>query len=202
MSHPSSPAHGLRADAQRNHERILDATRAVIREIGPHFGVGDVAAHAGVGLSTLYRRFAGRGDLVRAVFERYVTEEVEPSVAVAVAVADPWQGLVNGFEATIVTVVENTALLEAARDSAIVTHSAAAGFVRPLGPALVRAQEAGAVRRDVTPDDLPALITMVVTTVLQLPQPGTGRPANWRRYLAVVLDGIRAHASNPPLPPA
>lgn len=199
MLEPPEPA-VLRADARRNHERLLDATRAVIAEIGPRFGVNDVATHAGVALSTLYRRFEGRQDLVRAVFERYVTDEVEPLVRVAVDDPDPWRGLVRGLEATVVTVAENAALLEAARDAAVVTSSATAAFVRPLSPALRRAQESGAARPDLTADDLPALIAMVVTTIVALPTPGGDRPPDWRRYLVVLTDGLRANETNHTLP--
>lgn len=198
MTDPPVPA--LRADARRNQERLLDATRAVIREIGPHFGVGDVATHAGVALSTLYRRFAGREDLVRAVFQRYVAEEAAPLVAAAVAHPDPWQALVDGLEATVLTVAENVALLQAARDSAVITSTAATGLLTPLGPALRRAQQAGAVRPDVTPDDLPALIGMVVTTMVALPTDGASRPVNWRRYLTVVLEGLRTRDDATSLP--
>ncbi len=175
--------------------------------------MNDVAEHAGVALSTLYRRFSGREDLVRAVFQRYVTEEAEPLVAAAVTHADPWQALVAGLEATVLTVADNAALLQAARDSALITSAAASGFLRPLVPALRRAQDAGHVRPDVTADDLPALIAMVVTTmwrcrrtvwpgrrtaVVTSPScsegsaPRTKTPCRCRRYPARVPGGKRS----------
>ena len=136
MTGTSEPMQGLRADARRNQERILDAARAVITEQGPDFRVNDVAVRAGVGLRTVYRRFARREDLVSAVFERYVTDEVQPMVEAAVSHEDPWQALADGLESTVVTVAANSALLTAARDTALVTRATAEGFVKPLGRAL------------------------------------------------------------------
>ena len=196
----TSPCPVMRADARRNHERLLDSTRAVLAEIGPGFAVSDVARHAGVAVSTLYRRFDGRQGLVRAVFERYVTDEVEPLVRLAVSDPDPWRRLARGLEATIETVVENTALLQAAREESIITSAAATGFLQPLSPALLSAQAAGVMRDDITEDDLPALVTMVVTTEAALPARGGAGPLGWRRYLTVLLDGLRADEQNHPLP--
>jgi AcrR family transcriptional regulator len=58
---------GLRADARRNHERILTAARDVVIERGPGAPLEEVARRAGVGIGTLYRRFADRGALLTAV---------------------------------------------------------------------------------------------------------------------------------------
>ena len=47
----------LRADARRNHERILDAAREVFAEYGIDAQMDDVARRAGVGVGTVYRHF-------------------------------------------------------------------------------------------------------------------------------------------------
>jgi AcrR family transcriptional regulator len=57
----------LRADALRNHARILTAARDVFVERGPSAPLEEIASRAGVGIGTLYRRFADRGSLMRAV---------------------------------------------------------------------------------------------------------------------------------------
>jgi AcrR family transcriptional regulator len=200
MTGTSEPMQGLRADARRNQERILDAARAVITEQGPDFGVNDVAVRAGVGLRTVYRRFARREDLVSAVFERYVTDEVQPTVEAAVSHEDPWQALADGLEATVVTVAANSALLTAARDTALVTRATAEGFVEPLSRALERAQAAGVARPDLDASDFPSLIAMVVATMLAVPDLEDAQPARWRRYLALLLEGCRASEGSRPLP--
>jgi AcrR family transcriptional regulator len=58
---------GRRTDAVANRARILDAARAVLAERGLDMEVHDVAERAGVGVGTLYRHFANRDELMRAV---------------------------------------------------------------------------------------------------------------------------------------
>ena len=60
----------LRADAQRNLERILEAACEVFARDGLDASVADVAERAGVGTATIFRRFPTKDDLVAAVLER------------------------------------------------------------------------------------------------------------------------------------
>ncbi len=48
----------LRRDAERNRARILDAAREVFRQRGFDATLDDVAAHAGLGVATVYRHEA------------------------------------------------------------------------------------------------------------------------------------------------
>jgi AcrR family transcriptional regulator len=67
MSDPA-PAERERADARRNRERILCATARLVARVGIDcFSMDDVAAEAGVGKGTLYRRFGDRSSLIRAL---------------------------------------------------------------------------------------------------------------------------------------
>ena len=65
-------ARPLRADAARNEDAVLEAAKALFAEAGVDVPVRDIAAHAGVGMGTLYRRFPKRSDLIAAVFRREV----------------------------------------------------------------------------------------------------------------------------------
>lgn len=58
----------MRADARRNHERLLSAARAALAEQGPDASLDGIAQRAGVGSGTLYRHFPTREDLMRAVY--------------------------------------------------------------------------------------------------------------------------------------
>jgi AcrR family transcriptional regulator len=59
-----------RADARRNRERILCAAARLVDEHGiDGISMDDVAAEAGVGKGTLYRRFGDRSSLLRALIE-------------------------------------------------------------------------------------------------------------------------------------
>jgi AcrR family transcriptional regulator len=59
-----------RADARRNRERIMCAAARLVHERGiDGVSMDDVAAEAGVGKGTLYRRFGDRWSLLRALIE-------------------------------------------------------------------------------------------------------------------------------------
>src|SRR3954447_19262036 len=87
-----SDALPLRADAQRNLERILEAARAAFAERGLEVGVEEIARRAGVGKATFFRRFPTKDALVLAVLEGFV-EEVEAAADRAVQADDPLDGL-------------------------------------------------------------------------------------------------------------
>ncbi len=202
---PGSPgprSRGPRSDALRNHRLIVAAAREAIEESGASVPLEDVAKRAGVGMATIYRRFAGRDDLMRAVFEQFFTDEIEPLVTAALTEPDPWRGLVRALETAVAAVVEHEVLLQAARDAGVITVDVAAGFLEPVGELLRRAQRDGMVRADLDPADLPVLVTMAMTTVSKVSAdtPGHQEGGAWRRYLAIVLDGIRAGAATGELP--
>src|SRR6187401_2826543 len=84
----------LRADAARNLELILDAAEAAFAEKGHDASVADIAARAGVGQATIFRRFETKDDLIAAVFER----KIEELVGVAEAASRKrraWDGLIQ-----------------------------------------------------------------------------------------------------------
>src|SRR5215216_6360769 len=82
----------LRADAERNRERILAAAREVFAERGLDAPLDAIAERAGVGQATLYRRFPRREDLIVACFAPKLAEYAE-AVEDALRVPDAWEGL-------------------------------------------------------------------------------------------------------------
>src|SRR6266542_5619891 len=81
----------LRADAQRNRDKLLAAARAVFAEQGPEASLDEIAKRAGVGSGTLYRHFPTRDDLIGAVYAERVAENVA-LVERAQRHEDPWAG--------------------------------------------------------------------------------------------------------------
>ncbi|MGE3139565.1 MAG: TetR/AcrR family transcriptional regulator [Thermoleophilia bacterium] len=63
----------MRSDSRRNRDRVLDAALEVLT-VDPDAAIEDVAAAAGVTRSTVYRRFAGRDQLLAAVQVRLIEE--------------------------------------------------------------------------------------------------------------------------------
>lgn len=62
----------LRADAQRNHERLLEIAAEAFAQEGTQTSLKAIAQKAGVGIGTLYRRFPTRETLVEAVYRNEV----------------------------------------------------------------------------------------------------------------------------------
>ena len=74
----------MRADAQRNRERLIEAAREVFREQGYDASLDEVAKRAGVGAGTLYRHFPNRDALLDAVMQSWmerVTEATDKALA-------------------------------------------------------------------------------------------------------------------------
>src|SRR5438876_1000315 len=88
---------GLRADAERNRQRILEAARAVFAEAGLDAPLEAIAQRAGVGIATLYRRFPTRDDLVAASFAPQMAEYAA-AIDQALRAPDPWEGLCGFVE--------------------------------------------------------------------------------------------------------
>src|SRR3954470_4223559 len=82
----------LRADAERNRERILAAARDAFAEGGLDVGLHEIAKRAGVGVGTVYRRFPQKDELVAALFEDRI-EDVIAIAEAALAEDDAWTGL-------------------------------------------------------------------------------------------------------------
>ena len=68
------PARAVRRDAVRNYHRILDAAREVLGESGADAGMEEIAARAGVGIGTVYRRFASKDALISELLQLAVEQ--------------------------------------------------------------------------------------------------------------------------------
>lgn len=177
----------LRADAQRNRDRIMEAARRILTEHGPHLPLEEIARQAGVSPATLYRHFANREELVHAVVEGRFADEVQPVIDAALAGDDPWQGLVDVVGATLRSATTTPAWREAlsmVRDDAVAREFARDRFLAPAGELLARAQAAGVVRPDVDAADLSPIMRMMRSLVVT---PDDYRSADWQRYLALML---------------
>lgn len=186
----------LRADAARNAERVLRAARDVYAELGPEAPTQAVARRAGVGERTLYRRFPTKADLVRAVLEHCIAEDLTPTIEVVRGSDDPLSGLAQLIEAAISLGAREHNLLTAARRAGSLTPDISAALYGALDELARRGQRAGVVRADLVADDLPRLIAMLYSVLWTMDSTGDG----WRRYVALLLDAISV-GQRQPLPP-
>ena len=71
----------MRADAQRNRDRLLAAAIEVVLQVGADPPLDAIARRAEVGIGTLYRHFPDREQLLGAVAERVLQRAVEAAEA-------------------------------------------------------------------------------------------------------------------------
>jgi AcrR family transcriptional regulator len=159
-----------------------------------------VARHAGVGVGTVYRRFRTKEDLVEALFVDRI-EGVAALAEKATHAADPWSGLTGFMEEAAAMLARDLGLRQmmmfATYGGDKIWYARARN--QPLVTQLVeRAQAAGQVRSDLKPTDIP-FIMFILTEAAQFARQVS--PEIWRRYLAVILDGLRPErAGVTPLP--
>lgn len=183
----TAAAHGrtLRVDAARNHERIVIAASEAFEELGPEASLEEVARRAGVGVATLYRRFGNRDTLVAAALEHVIVTEIEP--VISADTGDPWADLVGALEATLEILASRAALIRLARGADAVKADLIDHYLIAMDRLLGRAVDAGVVRPEITARDLGAVVVMA----LSVPHPQHGTESDWRRYLALLVDGLR-----------
>ncbi|MEV8533215.1 helix-turn-helix domain-containing protein [Streptomyces sp. NPDC051211] len=182
----------VRRDARRNRELLLAAARKAFAAQGLDAPLDEIARRAGVGNATLYRHFPTRAALIDAVFQDALQGTVAAGEEARTS-ADAWEGLARYLEAVFMllaadrgindlmtTPVEGVTSLDAVH---VHNHQTMALLVD-------RAQRDGAMRPDVTVEDLLMSLATLGRSVPSLE--AAGPPHAWRRQLALFLDGLRA----------
>jgi AcrR family transcriptional regulator len=191
----------LRSDARRNRDRLVASARELFASAGIDVSVEEVTRHAGVGMGTLYRHFPTKEELIDAVLEESFAEIVGAAEQ-AVADEDAWAGFTRFLEQTLALHAANRGLKDvlATREHGRRRADAMRARIRPLLRRMIeRAQAQGTLRPDFTAEDLP-LVFWTANRVIEAT--ATVAPDYWRRYLGLLLDGLRADAANPlPRPP-
>lgn len=181
------PPKQLRADARRNRAKILAAAEAVFAEKGPSASTEQVADRAGVAIGTVFRHFPTKPALLQAIMKELLARLTER--ATALAGDDPADALFTFFTELVGQAAERRTVFELLPEAGIDLPMAEA--VRPLraqvAALLERAQEAGAVRRDVRVDEVMALLASTCQGAVQ----GDWDADLRRRTLAIVFTGLR-----------
>jgi AcrR family transcriptional regulator len=187
---PQPTLRPLRRDAEANRERLLAAARELFAEQGLGVTLNDIARHAGVGVGTAYRRFANKEEVIDALFE----EGLQQIAAVAhEALADPdaWSGLVMFLERSLHLQFGDRGLNQIMNDGALGLGRVkdARDRIAPLIESLVdRARVQGVVRPDLDQSDL-IFFQLGLSAIMNSSR--DIQPELYRRYLAILLDGIR-----------
>ena len=190
----------LRRDAALNRERLLDAARELFAERGLGVTLNDIAHHAGVGVGTAYRRFSNKEEVIDALFEERL-QAVEDAAHESLREPDPWIALTGYLERTLQMQFGDRGLHQILNDPTLGDERVreVRSRIAPLTVQLVRrAKDAGVVRADFAPTDvifIQAAMSPIIESTRQV------APDLYRRYLAMVFDGIRADAdTSSPLP--
>jgi AcrR family transcriptional regulator len=180
----------LRRDAERNRQRILKAASEVFNERGLEVSLDEIARHAGVGVGTVYRRFRTKEELVEALFMERI-DSVAAFAEKALQATDPWSGLVCFMEQMTELMAGDLGLRQMLMFATYGQDRVAYARQRnaPLVQRMVeRAQAAGQLRADLRQTDIP-FIVFLLADATQLAH--SASPGIWRRYLALILDGMR-----------
>jgi AcrR family transcriptional regulator len=191
-------AGGRRAEAARNDERILEAARAVF-VADPTAPIAAVAHAAGVGIGALYRRYAGKEELLRALcgdgLRRY-TEAIEAALADD---GDRWESFAGFMRAAVAADASSlTVRLAGTFTPTAELYEAAAHAGRCNVELFERTRAAGAIRPDAEVNDLALILEQLAS--IRLGGPERTHELR-RRYLELSLDGLRAHGEPLPGPP-
>lgn len=190
---PVATERPLRRDAELNRRKIIESARIVFSERGFGASLDDIAHHAGLGVGTVYRRFPSKEHLVEAMFVERM-DEVRAMAEQALSAPDPWEGLVDFLMRTAELHSVDRGLREVMLSNNFGQERVAAAKDRviPVAIELVRrAKESGQLRADFEATDL-AIFQMMIGAVAEYTQ--DVRPELWRRYLGLLLDGMRADA--------
>lgn len=179
----------LRADARRNREKVFAAARELFAREGDAASIEEIAAHAGVGVGTVYRHFPTKQalltEMVRSRFSRFreIAEECEQ-------IEDPGEA-VESLLVRSAEEVEGDAGFQLAMMKPDELHwegieEEKAAFAVVASRTIDRAVKAGAVRSDFTFGDFPMLMCGITSTMYFSPG-----GANWRRHMDLLLAGLR-----------
>lgn len=181
----------MRADAARNRAKVLAAARRTFADEGLEAEVADIAKRAGVGVGTVYRHFPTKVALLTALTEEHLEQLIDITERSMEQGGTAWEML----ERTIWEAAESTAddhgmcevLSSKPKEAGALP---AAKRMRKLNGKLVEdAIAEGSMRNDATIDDIP---TMMCGFGRVAAAQRDGSPMDWRRYLRLMLDGLRA----------
>ena len=180
----------MRADAQRNHRRVLEAAEEVLAREGLSASMRSIALRAGVGLGTIYRHFPTQEALYQAIIVDRMQRLVEQAGPLLEA-ADPGPAFFEFFTRIVRSSAEKKTLADALSEAGIDPKSGLADIGREMRQAiealLHRAQGAGAVRADLR---MPELLAILGAASL------AAERNRWSdelrdRALAIIFDGMR-----------
>ncbi|HZC12920.1 MAG TPA: helix-turn-helix domain-containing protein [Thermoleophilaceae bacterium] len=194
---PIGAAH-KRADARRNRERILAAAREVFGQHGADSQMDEIARRAGVGVGTLYRHFPTKDELAAELVRIKLGDFAERARRKYEEDDRPWESFAELLRGQAEIACQDAsqqfmifAMTGDAMDQAAATVAELSDALQAL---IDRAKEAGAVREDLTVDDVRTLMCGL-GSIMAADALGV-MPYDWRRHMEFSLEGMRAGPRN------
>ena len=190
----------LRADARRNREAVLVAARDQFGKFGLDCQMEDIARRAGVGVGTVYRHFQTKDDLIAAlVTDRF--EQLAERARDALAEEDPWQAFCGWMQFAAELQVRDRGLSEfmSSQPQLGEREAVATGLAAVMGELVASAKRTGGMREDAVVEDVPTLICALGAVMAGAADSLSSM--NWERFVAIMLDGLRAPGGNELPPP-
>jgi AcrR family transcriptional regulator len=179
----------LRADARRNRERIMASARELFARLGPEAQMDEIAAHAGVGIGTVYRHFPTKEalltEMVRVRFQEFAEiaksfDHLEPREALESVMRSSAEAVEGDAGFQLAMMGSNDLEWEGIEEQK-------AELAEAVTRIISRAVAAGVVREGFTFEDFGMVMCGVTATMYY--KPGS---ADWRRYLELILHGVCA----------
>jgi AcrR family transcriptional regulator len=181
---------GRQVEARRNDQAVLDAARLVFAVQGPGAPVSAVAAEAGVGMGTLYRRYASKDELLQHLCQASLEQQIDAAEAALARPGEPW-GALTEFMRTCISFRAGAFASFAGTIVVTAEMRATAQHAHRLVERLVgRAKRAGSLRPDVGGVEIHELIELFSR------RRSDGDDVH-ERLVAIALDGLRAPGHEP-----
>ncbi|WP_022901121.1 TetR/AcrR family transcriptional regulator [Humibacter albus] len=185
-----------RRDAQKRHDRLIEAARREFAARGVDASLERIAREAGVAIGTLYRHFPTRLDLLVAAFEPRLQEFLEGAEK-AMEMDDPWEGFVYYMENLFRAQAGDRGFndfLSRRFPSSPETERIHDQVCHQIEAVLTRAQEAGKARPDIAMADI---VNLIWSNGRMIDATSVTAPNAWRRHLYLMLDAYRAERAHP-----
>jgi AcrR family transcriptional regulator len=184
----------LRADAQRNRRRVLEAAEIVFSRAGNGATIEDVAREAGLGVGTVCRHFPTKQALLDEVLNEGYRELIV-ALDRALEAEEPAAAFDWYVHQLAAQQAKRRALAEQMASELVITidEDLKREVRTKTTQVLERAQAAGAIRADISPADT----SMLFAGIAQITAVVGGDQTVRDRYVAVMLDGLRPDAASP-----
>jgi AcrR family transcriptional regulator len=186
----------MRADAQRNYDRLLEEAKQAFIVHGTDVALEDIARHAGVGIGTLYRHFPDRYALMNAVYELEL-DSLTRRAETLLEADDPAEALARWLRAIAVHSTAYRGLAAAVMEASDIRMTTCKNRLRAAGGVLLeRAQREGTVRKDAEIGDLLKLTYAIVLAAEKNPDDA----GVFNRLMSLTLTGILTRPQQPAAP--